>query len=72
MLEKMYYLSDDNNIPQAIETTGLSLDEIEYLVGRFNKVSSRTGKLRGKVNVYFNGKVEIRHHFTNKLLWSNR
>lgn len=71
-MKETYYLSDDNNIPKTLTYTGLALDEIEYLVGRFNKMSSRTGKLRGKVNVFLNGTIEIRHHFTNKLLWSNK
>lgn len=72
MIEQMYYLSKESSLDKAVEDTELSADEIEYIVGRFTKISHRTGKLRGKVNVFFTGKVEIRHHFTNKLLWSNQ
>jgi hypothetical protein len=49
--------------------TYLDLDEIEMIVGRFNKSSFRAGKLRGEVVKYLSGKVVIRHHFTKKTLW---
>ena len=70
-VESFYYLSDDILIPQAIEDTDLSLLELEEIVGRFAKHSCRAGQLRGKIVIYLTGKVQIRHHFTNKLLWEN-
>lgn len=69
MIEKTFYLSDTSNLKLAEQLTDLSLDEIEYIVGRFAKHSSRAGNLRGEVVLYVNGKIIIRHHFTKKLLW---
>jgi hypothetical protein len=70
MIEQSFYLSDPNNIEYASDITGLSLDEIEYIVGRFRKNSIRAGMLKGKVVVYINGSVSIRASFGNKLLWT--
>lgn len=63
-----YYLSDENNLHRAQEDTGLCVDEIESIVGRFANHSWRKGLLRGEVVVYVN-KVVIRHHFNKKKLW---
>ena len=72
MIEKTMYLSDEHNLNPAMEVTGLSQDEIETVVGRFRANSSRAGQLRGEVYIYSDGKVEIRHHFTKQLIWSNQ
>lgn len=69
MIEFTHYLS--NSIQPALEITELSEDEIESIVGRFTKTSSRYGQLRGELVKYFDGKVIIRHHFTKKVLWTN-
>jgi len=66
-----YYLSDPSNIDKAIEDTGLSLEEILGLVGRFSKTSSRHGQIRGQVLSYLDGKVEIRTSFGSKKIWSS-
>jgi hypothetical protein len=71
MITNQFYLSDENNLELALELTGLALDEIEEVVGRFAKISHRAGQLRGEVVEFSNGKVVIRHHFSKKELWSN-
>lgn len=63
-----FYLSDDSRVDEALDLTGLSLDELTCIVGRFTYRSTRHGKLRGKITVKPT-KVEIRHHFSNKKLW---
>jgi hypothetical protein len=63
-----FYLSDEANLQQAMDVTGLALDEIEQIVGRFAKHSCRAGQLRGEVVVHFD-RVQIRHHFTKQVLW---
>lgn len=68
MIEKQFYINE--NVDLACEVTGLSLDEIELIVGRFANHSNRKGLLRGKVVVKFD-KIEIRKCFGNKLLWTN-
>ena len=65
-----FYLSDSKNITKALELTGLALDELEKLVGYFNKNSHRAGKMRGELICDWNG-VIIRHHFTKKVLWKS-
>lgn len=67
MIEQLLYIS--TSVEQASHLTGLAVDEIETLVGRFAKHSHRAGKLRGKVVVYIDGSVEIRKCFGNKLIW---
>lgn len=69
MIEESFYLSDEANLEKACEVTGLAVDEIEGLVGRFTKTSHRHGSLRGEVLIFLDGKVVIRHHFTRKVLW---
>lgn len=66
----IFYLSDDTMIDQALELTGLDLDELESIVGRFAKHSCRAGSLRGEVLADIGG-VTIRHHFTKKILWTS-
>jgi hypothetical protein len=68
MIIECFYLSNDSNIPRALELTGLSMDELETIVGRFAAHSWRSGLLRGEVVVY-EDKIVIRHHFTKKRLW---
>lgn len=66
-----FYLSEEGSLKKTVDCTGLSLDEIEYVVGRFSKNSSRAGKLKGEVVQKLDGTVIIRHHFTKKTLWTN-
>lgn len=66
-----FYLSEDKNIDKALQLTQLSMDEIEYIVGRFNKASHRSGKLRGEIVQNLDGSITIRHHFTKKTLWKS-
>lgn len=67
---KMYYINQ--NPDQALRDTDLALDELEALVGRFRRNSCRVGQLRGKVLLDGRGGCEIRHHFTGKLIWTNK
>lgn len=71
MIEQTFYLSDEKNLELAEELTGLALDEIEAVVGRFTKTSHRDGSLRGELVVYVDGSTAIRHHFNKKVLWSS-
>jgi hypothetical protein len=61
-----FYINENPEL--ASQLTGLALDEIETIVGRFQKNSCRAGLLRGKVVVTLD-KVQIRKCFGNKLLW---
>lgn len=63
------YCSIEENLPIILKETDLSLDELEYLVGRFQKNSCRAGQLRGKMVYTMDGRVQIRKCFGNKLLW---
>lgn len=69
MIEEKFYLSEKGALEKAMWLTSLSSDEIELVVGRFLKSSSRAGQLRGEVLVYVTGEVLIRHHFNKKILW---
>ncbi len=64
-----FYINE--NTEKALELTGLALDELESVVGRFSNHSHRAGLLRGKIVVKFDGTVEIRRCFGNKLLWKD-
>lgn len=64
------YLSDDETLDIFLEVSGLALDEVEAMVGRFGKNSQWDGKLRGCVVMRSCGAVQLRHHFTKELLWS--
>jgi hypothetical protein len=66
---EQFYINEDED--RACEVTGLALDEIETVVGRFGQQSSRQGMLRGKVVVTLDGKVQIRKCFGDKLLWES-
>ena len=68
MILSAFYVNESPE--RAGKVTELQLDELEQLVGRFNKVSIRAGQLRGEVVEYIDGAVIIRHHFTKKKLWS--
>lgn len=73
MIETEFYLSDEKNIPKAMDITGLSFDEIESIVGGYFRSNSQwAGKLRGKIVKHFDNKIEIRTSFGNKLLWSSK
>ena len=71
IFEDSFYLSNPENLDKAIELTGLSLDELEIIVGRFKNHSSRAGQLRGEVLLLSCGNVIIRHHFNKKILWES-
>jgi hypothetical protein len=66
------YLSDDNNIEYVTKATGLSIDELEYIAGRFDKKHhSWPKKLKGVYEENWDGEKKILHHFTRKLLWKD-
>lgn len=72
MIIAEYYLSAPSNLVAAEADTGLALDELECIVGRFDGRSRWDGQLKGKilVRVIKGGvMVEIRHHFNKKVLW---
>jgi hypothetical protein len=62
-----FYINENEQL--ALELTGLALDELEGIVGRFGSQSARKGMLRGKVLVLPDSRVQIRKCFGNKLLW---
>lgn len=62
----MFYINED--VERALEVTGLALDELEQVVGRFGKQSKRAGLLRGKIVITELDTVQIRTCFGNKLL----
>jgi hypothetical protein len=66
------YLSDDNNIKYILNTTGLSLNELEQIVGRFHADHHAwPKKLKGEFIETWDGDFKIVHHFTKKVLWRN-
>ena len=67
MIVSAYYINQDTD--RAVRDTGLALDEIEMLVGRFRASSTRAGQLRGEVVQLADGAIKIRHHFSKKTLW---
>lgn len=67
MIAKRIYVNQDTDF--VLERTDLSADELEIIVGRFNRNSSRCGELRGEYIEYMDGRREIVHHFTKKVLW---
>lgn len=69
---QMYNLTYLSAEPDTVlRTTGLALDELEALVGRYGKQSSRAGKLRGELREYPDGTLEIYKHFPLKRVWSS-
>lgn len=71
IIEETFYLSDASNLKKALHITGLCEDELEYVVGRFTKMSKWAGQLKGEVVVFSSGECLIRDHFSKKELWSN-
>lgn len=67
MITSTFYINED--VTKACQITGLALDELESVVGRFAAHSHRAGLLRGKV-VITDTQVQIRKCFGNKLLWA--
>ena len=67
MIVSAYYINQDTD--RAVRDTGLALDEIDMLVGRFRTNSTRAGQLRGEVVQSADGTIKIRHHFSKKILW---
>ena len=63
-----YYLSNEDE-QMTCYITGLALDELESIVGRFRRDSFRAGMLRGMLSTTKNGTICIRHHMTKKILW---
>lgn len=73
-LYSVCYLSEQPDY--VLRTTGLALDELEEIVGRFGKTSMREGKLRGELREYADGRLEIYNNFNRKgrprgVVWSN-
>ena len=68
-MEHVCYLSTDNGL-KASRLTGLSLDEIEEIVGRFRKGHERAGQLKGELVQNNKGAYVIRHHFLKRKLWN--
>ena len=72
MLISTFYLTYPGAIGAVEELTDLSRDEIEQIVGRFRATHHKWANcLKGEVYVYFDGSVEIRHHFNKQILWSS-
>jgi hypothetical protein len=67
MDKQQFYINENEEL--ACEVTGLEIDEIEAVVGRFGPQSMRKGLLRGKIVVKCDGTIQIRKCFGNKLLW---
>lgn len=66
------YLSDDKNIEYILDSTGLSIDELELIVGRFRADHHAwPNKLKGEYIETWDGTKKIVHHFTKKTLWEN-
>lgn len=66
MIIEQFYINTD--IDRACELTGMALDELELLVGRFGPNSRRRGLLKGQVVVYADNRVELRTCFGFKLI----
>lgn len=65
------YLSEEKNLPYIIESTGLTLDELESIVGKFpDDHHAWPGKLKGEYVENWDGEKKIVHHFTKKVIWS--
>ena len=68
MIVKQLYINEQQDYAQ--EVTGLSVDELESLVGRYRPYSIRASQLRGELVIYIDNSVRIRHAFTKKVLWT--
>lgn len=71
MINAVSFFYINANVDRALELTGLALDELEVIVGRFAKHSHRANLLRGKIVITQYGKVQVRKCFGNKLLWQS-
>lgn len=65
-----FYLSEPKNVEKALKITGLSFDELEYVVGgRFKGDHWKwPNELKGQLVVTRTG-AKIVHHFTKQKLW---
>lgn len=68
-MKQQYYLSSPGGLRRCILDTDMTESEIINIVGKFRADHDRAGQLKGQVWVYPD-KVQIRHHFTKKILWS--
>lgn len=68
-MKHICYLSTDEG-KLVTKLTGLSLDEIEEIVGRFRCNHERAGQLKGELVQNNKGMYILRHHFLKKKLWS--
>jgi hypothetical protein len=68
MIIKHLYINEQQDCTQ--EATGLSIDELESIVGRYRPYSIRAAQLRGELVIYVDNTVKIRHSFTKKVLWT--
>lgn len=67
------YLSDSNNIEHVLNSTDLTLSELEQIVGRFKADHHAwPNKLKGKLKEDWDGCIKIVHHFTGKTLWESK
>lgn len=67
------YLSDEKNLKYVLKQTDLSLNELELIVGRFDKNHhSWANRLKGLYTEDWDGNKKILHHFTKKVLWENK
>lgn len=72
MIEEFYYHNTKENIDRTLLITGLSLDELEEVVGGyFPDYHHYSGQLKGRVNIGLNGQIEICHHFKKRVFWSS-
>jgi hypothetical protein len=73
MIYSAFYLSDEERLEEALSYTGLAIDELESIVGRFHKNHWRwPGKLKGELMMFIDGEARIRHHFNKKVLWRSK
>jgi hypothetical protein len=67
------YLSDPNNVEHILDSTGLTLNELEEIVGRFKADHHAwPNELKGEFKEDWDGVVKIVHHFTGKTLWESK
>lgn len=67
------YLSDYCNLQYVLNVTGLSLTELESIVGRFkSNHHAWPNQLKGEYIEDWDGNKKIVHHFTRKVLWKDK
>ena len=72
MISETFYLSDSQAAERAVKATWLALDELESIVGRFKETHPRwPGQLRGEMVFLLDENIQIRHHFSKKVLWKS-